>query len=60
MSRTKINIRRIRNFAFTQLPKEWVLREVLLAENQEIDVFTFLARLPVWLQLINVKRGAHK
>lgn len=58
MTKTElINIRRLIEFAFTQLPRDSALREVLLAETGEIDVSTFLARVPVWLRLSALKRG---
>jgi len=60
MSETKINIRRLKNFAITQLRNDWPLREILIAENEEIEVSTFLARLPVWLQLSTLKRGDNR
>lgn len=54
MSKTKINIRRLKDFAFTQLPKDWPLREILLSEEDELAIQIFLARLPVWLRLSRV------
>lgn len=51
MSKLKIDIRKLKNFAISQLPKDWALRDILLGENDTVDVSTFLARLPVWLQL---------
>lgn len=52
----KVDIRRLREFAFTQLPKNSALRDILLAENREIDASTFLARVPIWLRLSRLKR----
>lgn len=46
-----INIRTLKMFALTQMPKDQPLRDILLAENEELDIYTFLARLPIWLQL---------
>jgi len=57
MPKTKVNIQKLKNFAFTQLPKGWVLREILLAETEELEVFTFMARLSVWLKLSRLERG---
>ena len=60
MSNTKISIRRLKSFAFSQLPKEWPLRDIILSEEDELDVRIFLARLPVWLRLSRIsdtKRG---
>jgi len=56
LSKTKLNIRKLKNFAFSQLPKDCALREILLGENDVVDVSTFLARLPVWLQLSTLRR----
>jgi len=60
VSKTKVNIRELTNFAFSQLPKDWALREILLGENDVVDVSAFLARLPVWLQLSTLKRGGNR
>ena len=58
--KTKLNIQRLKKFAFTKLPKDSALREILLAEAKEIDVSTFLVRVPIWLQLSALKRGNEK
>jgi len=55
--KTKIRIRKLKDFASTELPRNWALREVLLTESEEISIPTFLSRLPVWLQLSTLKRG---
>lgn len=57
MSKTKVNIQKLKKFASTQFPKGWVLREILLAETEELEVFTFMARLSVWLKLSKLTRG---
>lgn len=58
MTKTElINIRRLKEFAFTELPKNWALREALLIESEEIDIPTFLALLRVWLRLSALSRG---
>ena len=49
MSKT-VNIKPLKDFAFSKMPKS-ALREVLLMESDTLDIATFLARLPVWLQL---------
>jgi hypothetical protein len=59
-TKAKLNIRRLKDFAITKIPKNWVLREILIAETTELEVSTFLARLPIWLQLSALKRGDHK
>jgi len=51
MTKTKVDIRKLKNFAFTQLSKPSVLREILLSEEDELDVHVFVARSLVWLRL---------
>lgn len=58
--KTELNIQRLKEFALTKLPRDSALREILLAETKEIDISTFLARLPIWLRLSTLKRGVHK
>jgi hypothetical protein len=48
----KINIRPLKDFAVCRLPATSPLREVLLREEDEISVMSFLDRLPIWLLLI--------
>jgi len=54
MSRTKVNIKKLKDFAYKSLPENWPLREILLSDNEEIDVQTLLARLPIWLKLLRM------
>lgn len=56
MSKTKINIRRLKVFAFNNLPKDEALRECLLAERDLLDVNEFLAKMEIWVKLLRVKR----
>ena len=60
MPEAKINIRRLKDFAFTRLPKDWALREILLSEEDELDIHIFVARLPVWLKLSRFSVGEEK
>lgn len=60
MQQGKIDIRKLRNFASTELCADSALREILLTESEEIDVSTFLARLPIWLQLSKLERGRER
>ena len=47
---TKLNIKKLKDFAAT-MPRNSVLRDILLSETDEIDVSIFLDRLPIWLRL---------
>jgi hypothetical protein len=51
MSKTKINMRRLKDFAFTELPRSWILREIILSERDELDVSEFVAKAEIWLKL---------
>ena len=51
-----VNIETLKKFALECLPHNSPLRDVLLAEDSNIDVLTFLARLKTWLQLSSLKR----
>lgn len=56
MKAQKVNIQKLKSFALEELP-ECPLREILLAESSdEIDIPTFLARLPIWLRLAKLQR----
>ena len=54
VKRDKISTRKLKDFAFSRLPKQWPLREILLAEEDELETSIFLARLPVWLKLSRI------
>lgn len=56
MAKTKISIRKLKDFAFTQLPRDSALREILLSEDDELDRITFIERMNVWLRLCKSKR----
>jgi hypothetical protein len=49
--RNKINMKPIKAFAFEKIPETWILREILLCEDDQLNVEVFLARLPIWLRL---------
>jgi hypothetical protein len=46
-----LGTRRLKAFAADRLP-DCALRDVLLAEGDEITNAEFLARLPIWLSLL--------
>jgi hypothetical protein len=51
MSKTKISIRKLKDFAFSELPRGWILREVILSERDELDASDFVAKAEIWLKL---------
>lgn len=54
----RINIKRLKRFALEKLPRDSALRDILLFEEDELDLVTFIERIPIWLRLgrSNVKR----
>lgn len=56
MSKAKINIRRLKVFAFNNLPKDGALRECLLAERDLLNADEFLAKMEIYLKLLRVRR----
>jgi hypothetical protein len=57
VSRTKVDMTRLKAFAMEKLPQDWPLREILLSESNDLDISTFLARLPVYLKLARLNQG---
>lgn len=55
-SKTNVDVHRLKNFAFEKLPKDWALRECLLAERDLLNVDEFLAKMDVWFKLLRVGR----
>jgi len=53
--KSKVKIRRLKNFAFQCLPKDSMLREILLSDSDELDGSEFCAKLDVWLKLARGK-----
>lgn len=51
MASAKVDIRKLKEFAFNELTMKCSLKEILLSESDELEVQTFLARLPIWLRL---------
>jgi len=55
LRKATIRIRKLKEFAFNHLPKDSMLRDIILSEEDEISVSTFLARLPIWLKLLKIE-----
>jgi hypothetical protein len=48
----EVNIYLLKAFAAKRLPESSLLREVLLTEKDQLDPVEFLARLNVWLKIL--------
>ena len=49
---TRVDIRKLKIFALEKLPKDWPLREVLLAERDELETSELVAKMEIWLRLM--------
>jgi hypothetical protein len=52
MAAKKVDVRRLKDFAL-RLPRSAVLRDLLLTEDDELEVNDFLAKMDLWLRLLN-------
>ena len=50
-----IDIRSLKEFALREIPPDCPLREILLAEKDEIDADEFIVKVPVFLRLYSLK-----
>jgi len=57
MPPAKINMKKLKEFAYQRLPRNNPLREVIISEDDELDPNVFLARLSVWLKLSKFLKG---
>jgi hypothetical protein len=55
MSPGRVNISRLKDFAFSELPRSWILREIILSERDGLDVFEFIVKVEIWLKLAKGK-----
>jgi hypothetical protein len=47
----KIDIRRLKEFVLKEIPKDWVLRSLILSEKDEMDVHDLVVKMDYWLKL---------
>jgi hypothetical protein len=50
-----IDMRSLKEFALRELPADWPLREILLAEKDEIEADEFIVKVPIFLRLSSLK-----
>ncbi len=55
---TNIKFGPIKQFAIEKVPKDSALRDVLLAEAEELTVEEFLVKMPTWLILVPLMRAS--
>jgi len=52
----KVNIKKIKLFALEKLPKNWLLREIILSEHDQLDVNEFITKTEVWSKLFRSEK----
>jgi hypothetical protein len=57
MSVSKIDIRKLKDFALKKFPRYFILRELLLSEKEELSVTEFLSKLDLWLKLLKIENA---
>ena len=50
-----IDMRSLKEFALREIPPDWPLREILLAEKDEIEAGEFIVKVPIFLRLCSRK-----
>lgn len=51
----EVNLKRLKQFAYDTLPKTSPLRDILLSESEHINRTDFLAKMDVWIKLLNAE-----
>jgi hypothetical protein len=56
MAQPKVNIQRLKDFAFKEIPRDNMLRELLLTERDELEIIEFASKIGIWLRLLKRAR----
>jgi len=51
----KVNIKPLQNWVIESLSPSSTLRNVVLTENQYLDSYEFLAKIPIWMKLLDIE-----
>jgi hypothetical protein len=51
----RVNMNKLKEFAISNLPEGSRLREILLAEKDEVDPEEFIAKVGIWLKLLRME-----
>jgi len=51
----KVNIKPLQNWVIESLSPSSALRNVVLTENQYLDSYEFLAKIPIWMKLLDIE-----
>ena len=47
-----VSVVRLKQFAADRLPRDWVLRDVIMNERDSLSLSDFCAKLQIWLHLL--------
>ena len=48
----KVNLKKLKEYALTNLPKKSLLRELILSEKEDLDAKEFVIKIDMWLKLL--------
>jgi len=52
----EVSLKRLKQFAYDTLPITSPLRDILLSESEKMSKTDFLAKMDVWIKLLNTGR----
>jgi len=55
LASTKIDIKKLKHFAYCSVPGSRPLYQIMLLEEDTMEIEVFLSRLPLWLKLIRMQ-----
>jgi len=55
VTQATIDITRVKDFALSEIPHDWVLRDLLLSEKTLLSKWEFIAKVDLWLKLARRK-----
>ena len=48
----RVNLRELKEFVLTNLPKKSLLRDLILSEKEDVTANEFVVKLDMWLKLL--------
>lgn len=49
----RVNIRHLKNFASKTLPRDSIVRDLLLSEKDVLDAQEFVGKMEIWIKLLS-------
>jgi hypothetical protein len=54
---SSVDIRHLKEFTASTVPRHWILRDVILSERDTLGVGEFCAKSELWLKLLCIGEG---